>query len=374
LFVIAPASYLAFLLLSQVPRFAEATYGNAMAPFFSSVLSTITGVLPFALGELLVILVLLWYMIEGAVALRDVILRRRDIKNALAVGALRFARDAGVLVGLFYILWGFNYALPPLPQRLGWHALGEVGAEELSELVVETTVATNAAYLALHGTTDIGTPTSLPDDLESLENSLQTGWERAREELGLPSFPDRFGGVKTPLFTKIYEWLGIAGYYFPFTAEGNVRAGIPAIDYPKILAHEMTHQRGVARESEANFWGYLASVYSDDELAKYSAYRFANRQMVAELARVDPQTALMMSRRRLPGVQRDIEHSRRYWQMTRGSGTVIGSTVNNAFLRSNRVEGGVRSYSMSVFLFLAYARAHGGNLVPGSQGGEAPSG
>ena len=86
--------------------------------------------------------------------------------------------------------------------------------------------------------------------------------------------------------------------------------------------------------------------------------------MVSELARVDMDAALRMTQRRLPGVQRDIDDSREYWQRFQGRGTSIGSSVNNAFLRSNRVEGGVRSYSMSAFLFLAYARAHGGSLVP----------
>jgi len=90
----------------------------------------------------------------------------------------------------------------------------------------------------------------------------------------------------------------------------------------------------------------------------------ANRQMVLELARLDTELALQITRARLPGVQRDIEDSRDYWQRFQGRGTSLGSTVNNAFLRSNQVEGGIRSYSMSAFLFLAYARAHGGSLVP----------
>jgi len=296
--------------------------------------------------------------------IRDVTRRHRELKNAAASGMLRLARDAGVLVGLFYLLWGFNYALPPLQKRLDWDPPVDVGVEELSAMVVETTAAANVAYLTLHGTADAGSPTELPEDLEVLKSDIQRGWQKAREELGMPAFPDWFGGVKTPLLTGLYEWLGIAGYYFPFTGEGNVRGGIPAIDYPKILAHELTHQRGVARESEANFWGYLAAVHSDNALARYSALRFANRQIVSELALLDPQLALQLALRRLPGVQRDIQHSRRYWQQFRGRGTAIGSSVNNAFLRSNRVEGGVRSYSMSASLFLAYARAHGGNLVP----------
>ncbi len=367
LFAIGPASYLLFLILNWLPWLAESVYGNIVAPFIAIVLSTIAGILPFAVGEVLVISVILWYAVEGAMTLRDVRRRLRQGKNALASGALRLARDSGVLVGLFYMLWGYNYALPPLPERLGWLSLNDVGAEELTELVVETAVATNAAYLTLHGTADAGTPTLLPDDHDALEDALEIGWRNAREQLGMPSFPNWFGGVKTPLLTPLYEWLGIAGFYFPFTGEGNVRKGMPAIDYPKVLAHEMTHQRGVAGESEANFWGYLAAVHSSDALARYSAYRFANRQMVSELSLIDPQTAIQMVRRRLPGVQRDIDHSRQYWRSFRGRGTSIGNSVNNAFLRSNRVDGGVRSYSMSAFLFLAYARAQGGNLVPGSQ-------
>ncbi len=364
LFAIGPVSYLLFLVLNWLPWLAESVYRNAVAPFLTIILSTITGILPFALGEVLVAAVIAWYSVEGALTIRDVTRRHRELKNAAASGMLRLARDAGVLVGLFYLLWGFNYALPPLQKRLDWDPPVDVGVEELSAMVVETTAAANVAYLTLHGTADAGSPTELPEDLEVLKSDIQRGWQKAREELGMPAFPDWFGGVKTPLLTGLYEWLGIAGYYFPFTGEGNVRGGIPAIDYPKILAHELTHQRGVARESEANFWGYLAAVHSDNALARYSALRFANRQIVSELALLDPQLALQLALRRLPGVQRDIQHSRRYWQQFRGRGTAIGSSVNNAFLRSNRVEGGVRSYSMSASLFLAYARAHGGNLVP----------
>ena len=269
-----------------------------------------------------------------------------------------------MLIALFYVLWGFNYAISPLPERLNWPTLGEVSADELVALAIETGTATNAAYVSLHGVADAGKPTELPDDLGALEEALEEGWRNARARLQMPPDANRFGTAKTPLLTRLYELFGVAGFYFPFTGEANVRAGIPALDYPRILAHEKMHQRGVARESEANFWGYLSAVYSSDLLARYSAYRLANRQMVSELARVDMEAARSLASRRLPGVQRDIDNSREYWQRFQGRGTSIGSSVNNAFLRSNRVEGGVRSYSMSAFLFLAYARAQGGDLVP----------
>ena len=364
LFALGPLSYLGFLILRRLPGFAEAIYRNLLAPIFAGVLSTITGFIPVAIGELLVLALLILYMVRGVITVVHVGRGLRQKKNAFYSGILRLAQDVGILVALFYVLWGFNYALSPLPERLGWPALGEVSAEELIELAHETAAAANAAYFSLHGVADVGTPTTLPADLKALEDALNDGWRNARERMQMPPNANLFGRAKTPLLTWYYEWLGIAGFYFPFTGEANVRAGIPAIDYPRILAHEKTHQRGVTRESEANFWGYLSAVYSTDALARYSAYRLANRQMVSELARVDIDAALRMTQRRLPGVQRDIDDSREYWRRFQGRGTSIGSSVNNAFLRSNRVEGGVRSYSMSAFLFLAYARAHGGSLVP----------
>jgi hypothetical protein len=372
LFALGPASYLAFLVLGWLPLLAETIYRNLLAPILAGVLSTITGFIPFAVGELLVLALLVRYMVSGTIALVAVSRSLRQTRNAVSAAVLRLAQDSGVVVCLFYVLWGFNYALSPLPERLNWPALGDVSVDELLQLAAETGRATNSAYYDLHGVADAGTPTALPTDLDSLEEALHEGWRNARERLEMPPNANRFGRAKTPLFTGLYEWLGIAGFYFPFTGEANVRAGIPAIDYPRILAHEKTHQRGVARESEANFWGYLSAANSRDPLARYSAYRLANRQMLSELARLDVEAARHLTRNRLPGVQRDIDDAHEYWLRFQGRGTSIGNSVNNAFLRSNRVEGGVRSYSMSAFLFLAYARANGGSLVPRPVSGETP--
>jgi hypothetical protein len=373
LFAIGPAAYVLFSIFRWVPGVVEAVYRNALSPAISMVLSTLTRIVPIALGEILVLAVLLWYATVGTIAIRDTIRGLRQAKNAVAAGVLRIARDTGVIIGLFYLLWGFNYALPPLADRLGWQPLQDVSVDELAGLAEETLSATNAEYIHLHGTDDTGAPTELPENLAGLEDAIREGWRVARQRLEMPAYPNGFGRVKNPTLTGMYEWLGIAGYYNPFTAEGNVRAGIPAIDYPRILAHEMTHQRGVARENEANFWAYLAAANSDDALARYSAFRFVQGQLLVELARVDVERAQQMIDLRIPGVQRDIDDSRRYWQQFRGRGTAIGSSVNNAFLRSNRVEGGIRSYSMSAFLFLAYARGSGGSIVPARHPNGAPN-
>jgi hypothetical protein len=126
----------------------------------------------------------------------------------------------------------------------------------------------------------------------------------------------------------------------------------------------MAHQRGVAQEGEASFWGFLSAVSAPTTLARYSGMVFAQRQLLSLLARADREASASLVARRLPGVQRDIQASLEYWRQFRGPGIRMGRAANDAYLRTNRVHGGVLNYSRSVLLMVAYARSRGGRLVP----------
>lgn len=359
-------------LIATVPAIPEVLYGRWLGPNVARVLSLVTGVVPIALSEVFVALVILRQIWGGGIALADVIRGKRQLVNAIQAGGLRLAQDVGVLVAAFYILWGFNYSRAPLQDRVEWPAVDSVSVEELSNLAEQMVRAANESYLRIHGSEDAGKPTELPKDDRSLLKALAAGWVQARRELGLPTVSGPFGRVKTPAVTSWYEWTGVAGFYFPYTGEANLRRGIPAVDRPKMLAHEMAHQRGVARESEANFWGYLAASHSVDPYSQYSAFVFAQRQLLSILAPHDRELTVRLVQERYPGVQRDIDDSRNYWAAFRGRGTEIGNTVNNAFLHTNRVEGGIRNYSMSITLLIAYARSRDGHLAPDSITSSAP--
>ena len=362
LFGVGVSCYLISLVLARFPGVTETVYGNAVGAVVTRALSLTTGVVPLALSELFVLALIARQLVGGSIALMDVRRERRKWTNAIQAGALRIGQDLGILVTLFYLLWGFNYARAPLQNRLGWSYPSDLTAVEVADLATQMVSAANDAYLQIHSATDAGEPTRLTLDAHTLERVLDRGWETARLELGMPSLAGRYGRAKTPLLTFWYEWTGIAGFYFPFTAEANLRAGIPAVDNPKMLAHEKAHQRGVARESEANFWGFLSAAHSTEPEARYSAFVFAQRQLLAILVRMDRDRASVLAGERLPGVQRDIDDSRRYWRSFRGRGTEIGRSVNDAYLRTNRVEGGVHNYSMSTALIIAYARAREGML------------
>jgi hypothetical protein len=72
------------------------------------------------------------------------------------------ARDAGVMMVLFYFLWGLNYARRPLDERLEWPTWTAPEVEVLRTLAEQSVDAANGAYFEIHGTEDAGLPTAMP--------------------------------------------------------------------------------------------------------------------------------------------------------------------------------------------------------------------
>lgn len=348
------------------PALTESLYGKGIGPRLALMLSSLTGIVPLSLGEFLIAAFLLWQVVSGILGLRHVYLGQRRLKNALAAGSLRLGRDIGLLVLLFYVLWGFNYARVPLGERLGLPAGSGAEAEELATLADEMVKRANAAYLGLYGVPDRGEETTLPwNDGGALQSELDHGWGLITRELQLPPHAGvRYGPVKRLLSVWLLERLGLQGFYFPYTGEANVRGELPALVRPVSMGHEMAHQRGYAPEAEASFLGFMAASRSRHPHARYSAFVFAQRHLLAALAQVDRERAGELAGRRLPGVQRDIDAYMEYLRSIYSPASEVASKVNDAYLRSNRVEGGVANYGMVTRLLIAYARERGGTLSP----------
>ena len=120
------------------------------------------------------------------------------------------------------------------------------------------------------------------------------------------------------------------------------------------MAHEKAHQRGITHEGEANFIGFLAAAAGDDPRVRYSALLFAQRQLISRLMMQDGELVASLLERRHPGVQRDIDEAVEFWSRKESAGFEITHVVNDAFLKVNRVEGGVLSYRSSADLILHY--------------------
>jgi hypothetical protein len=365
------AAYALSAALARFPALAEGGYALHVSPLVARPLSLFSGLFPFALSEVLLGAYVLWTLAALTAGARAVRARRRGPLHALGGGALRVGRDAGVFVVLLYALWGFNYARPPLEERLGWPEWQGARLEEVVRLAEASVTATNRAYLALHGRPDAGVPTTLLGGTASLEGPLDEGWARASARLGLPpSVSAPHGRVKQPFSSPFLARLGLSGVYSPFTAEANVVRGMPGVRVPFSMAHEKAHQRGVAIEAEASFLGFLVCSLSPDPLARYAAASFAQSQLVAALPQRERRR---LAGERLPGVVRDFRDLEEYRRRNESVAGTVQSAVNDRYLRANRVPGGIQSYGRSAFLLILYARLYPDAFSPGGAP-DAPAG
>ncbi len=356
------AAFIMFRLLVMVPGLTEAIYGRGIGPLFASLLSNIASIVPFSLAEVVVVLFVGRQLLGAAKGFGQVRNGDRRLANAVAAGVLRIGADVGVVVATFYLVWGFNYARPPLESRQQWNGT-EADVEELARLAQEMIEAANFEYASITGADDSGRPTISPQGAELIEQ-LAGGWEAADEVLGAPrSALLGFGNPKGLWASMMLDYGQTSGFYFPWTGEANYNLGTPDVSRPQVIAHEMSHQRGFAPEDEANFTGYLAASLADEPYPRYSAYVFAQRQLLSALSRHDRDRARELAGRRLPGVERDLRAASEYWQQFEGRTSRATRSMNNAYLRTNRVPGGILSYNRSVELLIAYARSRGGWLV-----------
>ncbi len=366
---------LAATLLSHAPETVERFYSEGLGPLISRAVTAVSSRLPISTVELVILCFALWLVVPGLIALADVAKSRRRLFNAIVCGAFRSAATAGVIVTAFYLLWGFNYSRPALQYRMGWKPIQHAPKEqrwnasedrELVRLCRELVNITNFCYVEATGTSDMGVPSMPREPLASMDRELDQAFVRVTYDLGLhPSFAESRGPAKPILTSGIMSALGIAGFYFPYTGEANFNSQAPLCQRPHTIAHEKAHQRGITGEDEANFLGFLACVQSDDAYTRYSGYLFAQRQLLTELVLRDRETAAALLNRRLPGVQRDVDWIRTFWDEYRGAPRSVSLALNNAYLKANHVEGGLRSYRMSAQLLILFARHRGGTcLVP----------
>lgn len=339
-------------------------YGAFHSTWVLRPLSTVAGWLPFSPGEWIAGAYLAWLLAltvrGGGAAAR----RRAPWGAVLSRGGARLVAHASALFLVFTLVWGFNYARPSVEERLGWPAWEGVGVQELEELSARLVAATDQAYLDLHGTDDSGTPTAL-EDWHALEAALDEAWAvQGPALLGEPGAALARGGGKRPLISPLLRRLGVAGMFFPFAAEAWVTRDLPAVVLSNTLAHEKAHQRGVTGEADASFLAVMVGGAASHPLARYAAAASAQLHVMAALRRADPEAWRELAEARSAGVRRDFRDRDAYWAAHRGPAREVRAAANDAYLRAHGVREGIGDYGRTVHLLVAWARLHGGRVLP----------
>ncbi len=297
----------------------------------------------FSLFEILVVSI-------PVIVLLMVICAVRSFRRGKGV---RFIATLVSLILLIYsghtVALGFGYHTTPLMKRMGLTKT-EITEERLVNIMTALRDEVNelSEYIERDERGVAVTEYTL-DDISRLICDSFDGM--SSEYAFLDSFDSRAKGVG---FTNILSHLTLTGIYTYYTGEANVNTAYPSYDVVYTAAHELSHQRGILRENEANFTAYLACINSPDTFLRYSGALNMYSYVASALYRTNKDEYNRIVEGLSDGPRSDIQASNAvYREYSDTLFADISDFVNDIFLRSNGTPG-VVSYGMVVELIVAY--------------------
>ena len=332
------------------PEWVERNYSRVLFPLLAALQRFLLGWIPFSVGDLFYGLLLLLIIFKTTGLFRDLYRKRVD-RSYLVQGAQQIIFSFLCIYVFFNLFWGLNYSRAGIGYQLQLKADGS-SVEEINTLA-----------LALLAKAD-SNRSLLPqqDNWSALhKRSLFAQAMLPYRVTGLPySFlSNSSSSVKPSLYSYVGNYLGFQGYYNPFSGEAQVNTTIPPMLQPFVALHELAHQAGYAKESEANFVGYLAGRNHPDPLFRYSVYLELFRYAQAELYRLDTTRAQAVYKSIPVPIKNDLRIIRDFYTSYQTPVERIIMTGYEYFLQANDQPKGMRSYHEVVGWVIALTRKEG---------------
>ncbi len=348
LFFVFLASALLYVISRFIPALSE-FWTQYPAQAIRFVLAKLTGWIPFSLAEFLIVslpVIAIAYIVASSVS------TKRDNSNKNYYRWLRpLVSVVLVIITLFFVGFGPAYSRNKLAENLGLvqapvssedlYLTGKIIAREASELVDEVDF-------------DISGASVMPYDYDTLVEKMNNAFEKYAAEADYISHFD--SNPKAIALSKPMTYTHISGVYTFMTGESNINTNYPDFLMPFTMAHEMAHQRGIAREDEANFVAFLVCTNSDDAYIRYSGYANMANYLASALASADKDkyVELMVHSYPLELKKEFVAYSLFFDEYRDSTASNVTDAVNNVFLQSQGQSAGTKSYGLVVDLAVAY--------------------
>ena len=340
--IFLPIQILLLQLVTDSPAFVETYYSNGIYPYISSFFRIMFGWIPFSIGDLLLAFGLFIFI---RFLIRLIKTRFRNFIRKM----LHFTAVLSVIYFCFYLFWGLNYYREPLAKNLGYQQQ-KYTTEQLEKVTKHIIEKLN--YYQFKITKNDTIKVDTPYSQKEMYAMAASGYNHLSKDF--PQLKYHHPSVKSSLMSLLQTYNGTSGYLNPLTGEAQVNDKIPKTIYPTTTCHEMAHQIGFAAENEANFVGFLAANYNDDMYFKYASYRMAFGYCITELRKRDRNTSKELWKMVHKGISKDFNTSYQFWQQYKNPFEPIIKKGYNVYLKANKQDKGIDSYSYVVDLLISY--------------------
>lgn len=334
------------ILLISLSNVAFADFFNRyVSSIFRAALATITNVLPLSLAELLIIScpIILFLVVRSAV---------KKFSNSwrdVGVFCVSLLSIVALLFSAFIFIFGIGYHTYSLDKKLELDKK-EVSAQELAQTAEWLISQVNASLDKVEFKEKSSSIN--PNTIRETNNILLDSYDKLSNSYSF--LPRLKSFVKPIILSKPMTYTHISGVYTFFTGEANVNTNSPDYSIPYTMAHELAHQRGIAREDEANFIAFLVCTNTDDAYIQYCGYMNLCEYVLNALYSADQKlwekTYKKLDNRAIYEMIAYNEFYEPYRDNVVGE---ISGAINDAYLQVNGTQGS-RSYGLVVDLAVAY--------------------
>ena len=321
-------------------------------PYIGWMLSHISGIFPFAIGDLFIALSISWVILYPVyqICIKKKLIKKGWLRQdaTLLKKRMVFCHVAEYLLWVyawFYLAWGLNYSQPIIFVRMRMMP-AKVSKQTLRDFANRYVDSIN--YLS--------ESISYKDLKKRTQDEVLHGYNQLPLRMGINSPFNQHPRVKTMVFTPLSSMAGVTGSMGPFFCEFTLNGDILPHDYPATYAHEFAHFLGVANEGEANFYSYIVCTASADKQVRFSGYYHIFFHVLNNVFDIlGEKEGERFLRHIRPEIIQLAKSDRRYWLSKRCKALDAAQDfIFELYLRGNHVAEGRKSYSGVIGLILSW--------------------
>ncbi|MBE6584178.1 MAG: DUF3810 domain-containing protein [Ruminococcaceae bacterium] len=349
MFAVSAVLYITMCISKEFSNF----FNTSVAFVFRFIFAKITNIIPLSVAEIFIVSL----PVTLILLIRYFAKKRCKTPKQTVVSLVCILSIASVFLSSFVLTFAAGYRGNTLDENL------DIKREKLSANDLYIT----AEYLveridSLHTKIQFADDgfSVMPYSLDVMNKKLLDAYASfSHKHTFISNFNSR---LKPVIFSEVMSYAHITGVYTFFTGESNLNVDFPDYTIPYTAAHELAHQRGIAREDEANMIAFLVSLESDDDYIKYCAYVNMFEYIISALSKAD-RTLSRQIWKKLPKkvYQEQLAYDRFFEKYQKSVTSQVSGAVNDAYLKGQGTEG-EKSYGMVVDLTVAYLKKQ--QLIP----------
>ena len=344
------------LICTFFPGFVQLAYTKLVFKWGAMGLRMITGVIPFAIGEYL-------YLILLILLIYNIILSLYKLKNKLKAPIFTanswylISKKVTMLFVIFELIWGLNYQQSTPAEEFNLKVPKSYSERQMDSMSL-------SLINQLNNTRSIVSDSQIKElDKNRLINQTLRHYGTISQQYPFLSY--LHPNIKWAQLPKLGDYVGYLAFYHPITGEAIIRADLPVLSLPFTISHEIAHQLGYASETEANFIAYVLASNSKDPIFEYAMQlqlftysQEAQLLLIAKSGDFKKWEAVVKRNKALlsPKVLSDRQLIRAFF-LSRQNQRIPGSEkLYDQFLIWNKQASGINSYNDVLLWALAYQK------------------